>query len=77
MLSLAAVKHALDLLRETVDDHPLLADVMRLLRDRATLTGAEEGLADLRAGRIVPLGDDLRSEIDQPRKREKSQSKSS
>nr|MDQ6911105.1 hypothetical protein [Actinomycetota bacterium] len=62
--------------REHADNQQLLADLMRLLRDRAALAGAEEGLADLRAGRIVPLGDDLRSEMDQLRRREKSRSKS-
>lgn len=65
VLSLAAVKHAVDLLRQHADDERLLADVMRLLRDRAALTGEDvrAGLEDVAAGRIVPLGDDLLEEI--------------
>jgi len=77
VLSLADVKRALDLIRQHKDDRQLLMQAMRVLRDRAALAGAEEGLADLGAGRIVPLGDDLRREIDQLRRREKSRSKSS
>lgn len=77
VLSLADVKRALDLIRQHADDRQLLAQVMRVLRDREALAGSEEGFADLRAGRVVPLGDDLRSEIDQLRRREKLRSKSS
>jgi hypothetical protein len=77
VLSLAAVKRALDLLRKHGHDRNLLIAVMRLLRDRAALAGSEEGFADLRAGRVVPLSDDLRDEIDQLRRREQSLSKSS
>jgi hypothetical protein len=77
VLSLADVKRALNLIRRHANDRQLLVQVMRVLRDREALVGTEEGLADLRACRIVPLGDDLRSEIRQLRRREKSHSKSS
>ncbi|HXH56170.1 helix-turn-helix domain-containing protein [Iamia sp.] len=62
-LCLADVKRALDLIREHSDDRHLLADVHRVLRDRAALDGAEEGFADLRARRLVPLTDDLLAEL--------------
>ncbi len=70
LLALADVKRALDLIREHVDDRQLLVHVMRVLRDQAALEGAEEGLEDYRAGRVEPLGDDLRAEIAELRKRE-------
>ncbi|MGH9228002.1 MAG: hypothetical protein ACRD07_04580 [Acidimicrobiales bacterium] len=63
VLSLADVKRALDLIRRHKDDRQLLVQVMRVLRDRAALAGAEEGLADLAAGRVVPLRDDLLDEL--------------
>ncbi|MGI8684083.1 MAG: helix-turn-helix domain-containing protein [Acidimicrobiales bacterium] len=63
VLALAETKRALDLIREHAEDRQLLVQVMRILRDRAALAGSEEGFADLRAGRVVPLGDDLRAEI--------------
>ena len=75
VLSLADVKRALDLIRRHADDRQLLAQVARVLRDRAALADSEAGLADLRAGRIVPLGDDLRSEIGQLGRREEPRSK--
>jgi hypothetical protein len=68
--SLAAVKRALDEIRTHADDRPLLVQVMRILRDRAALEGSEEGFDDFRAGRVAPLGDDLRAEIAQLRKKE-------
>lgn len=63
--SLAEVKHAVDLLREHGHDRNLLVAVMRILRDRAALDGGDvaEGFADLAAGRLVPLSDDLLAEI--------------
>lgn len=76
VLSIADVKRALDLIREYADDRQLLVHVMRILRDRAALDGSEEGFADLRAGRVVPLGDDLVDEIREPRREKKSRSKS-
>ncbi len=64
VLSLADVKHALDLVRQHSEDRNLLAQVMRLLRDRADLTAAlDEGIADLTASRTVPLTDDLIAEL--------------
>lgn len=82
VLSLADVKRALDLIRRHADDRQLLVQVMRILRDRAALAGSEEGFADLAAGRVVPIGDDLRDEIDElrrqdERRRVKPRSKSS
>jgi len=76
--SLAAVKHAVDLLREHADDRRLLADVMRLLRDRAALEGkgVREGF-DLAAGRVVPLTDDLLEEIAATKGKKRPRSKPS
>jgi len=81
LLSLADVKRALDLIRRDHDDRQVLIQVMRILRDRAALAGCEEGVADLAAGRVVPIGDDLQREIDELRRmgegrRERSRSKS-
>lgn len=81
VLSLVDVKRALDLIRRHQDDRQLLGQVMRLLRDKAALANSEEGFADLAGGRVVPIGDDLRSELDELRHRdgrrlEKSRSKS-
>lgn len=81
VLSLVDVKRALDLIRRHQDDRQLLVQVMRILRDRAALASSEEGIADLAAGRVVPIGDDLQREIDElrrkdERRREKSRSKS-
>ena len=67
-LCLADVKRALDLIREHSDDRHLLAEVYRVLRDRAALEGAEEGFADRRAGRLVPLTDNLLAELSAPPK---------
>jgi len=64
VLSLADVKRALDLIRRHADDRQLLVQVMRSLRDRAALAGSEEGFRDVAAGRVVPIGDDFRGEID-------------
>lgn len=81
VLSLVDVKRALDLIRRHQDDRQLLVQVMRIVRDRAALAGSEEGVADLAAGQVVPIGDDLQREIDElrrrdERRREKSRSKS-
>lgn len=70
VLALADLKRAIDLIRANLDDRQLLVHVMRLLRDRAALEGADEGFEDYLAGRVVPLGDDLRAEIAALRKRE-------
>lgn len=63
VLALAEMKRALDLIREHADDRQMLAHVMRVLRDRAALEGSDEGFADYRAGRVLPLSDDLLREI--------------
>jgi len=76
VLSIADVRRALDLIREHADYRQLLVHVMRILRDRAALDGSEEGFADLRAGRVVPLGDDLVGEIRELRREKKPRSKS-
>lgn len=73
ILALAETKRALDLIRDNVDDRQLLVHVMRVLRDWAALGGSEEGFADLRAGRTVPLGEDLRAEIAELQAREARQ----
>lgn len=70
VLALADLKRAVDLIRANLDDRQLLGYVMRLLRDRAAIEGADEGFEDYRAGRVVPLGDDLRAEIAELRERE-------
>lgn len=74
VLSLVDVKHALDLVRQHAEDRHLLAHVMRILRDRADLASAalDEGLADLTAGRTVPLTDDLLAELATDPKDERS-----
>lgn len=53
VVSLAAAKRAVDEIRAHSDDRHLLAEVARLLRDRAALAGAdvEAGIEDLRSGR--------------------------
>ncbi len=61
--ALAATVRALDLVRPHAHDRRLLVHVMRLLRDRAVLDGSEEGSAEVRAGRVVPLSGDLRAEM--------------
>jgi hypothetical protein len=57
VVSLAAVKRAVDEIRSYSDDRHLLADVARLLRDRAVFVGAdvEGGIEDLRGGRTSRL----------------------
>lgn len=64
LCGLADLKRALDLINTHRDDAGVLARVGQLLRDRALLDAAAPGLADYRAGRTVPLGDDLRAEIE-------------
>jgi excisionase family DNA binding protein len=68
LLALADLKRAVDLVRANLDDRQLLVHVMRLLRDRAALEGATAGFEDYRAGRTVPLGEDLKAEIAELRK---------
>jgi hypothetical protein len=73
VLSLAAVKGAVDLLREHGHDRNLLVAVMRLLRDRAALAGDDvrDDFGDLAVGRVVPLTDELLDEYVAPRKGER------
>jgi hypothetical protein len=63
--SLAAAKRAVDEVRLIKDDPHLLADVYRVLRDRAALDRADvgEGIADLRAGRTIELTPDVLDEL--------------
>jgi hypothetical protein len=76
VLALADLKRAVDLVRANLDNRQLLVDVMRLLRHRAALDGAGAGFDDHRAGRTVAVGDDLKAEIAQVRKRKGRPSKS-
>jgi hypothetical protein len=69
LLALANLKRAVGLVRTHLDDRQLLVHVMRVLRDRAALEGAAEGFEDYRAGRTVPLGQDLETEIGELRKK--------
>ena len=57
VMSLAAAKHVVDELRRHRDDRHLLAEVLRMLRDRGVLTGDDvrRGQADLAAGRLRRL----------------------
>ena len=57
LTSLAAAKRALDEVRAHSSDRHLLADALRVLRDRAALAGDDlsAGLADLHAGRRTTL----------------------
>lgn len=66
VLSLADTKRMVDLIRQHADDRQLLARVMSVLRDREALAASEEGFADLRAGRVVPLTDELLDELAAP-----------
>lgn len=63
--SLAAVKRLVDVLRAEGQDRDLLAAISRRLRDRDLLEsdGFAAGIKDVRAGRLVPIGDDLRDEM--------------
>lgn len=76
VLALADLKRAVDLVRANLDDRQLLVHVMRRLRDEAALDGASEGIEDYRAGRTVPLGDDLKAEIASLRRETGRRSKS-
>lgn len=56
LAALAETKRALDLISDHSPDRRLLVHVVRLLRARDALDGADEGFAELRARRVVPLG---------------------
>lgn len=59
------MRHALNLVRQHAADRHLLAQVMRVLRDRADLASMalDEGITDLTSGRTVPLTHDLIAEL--------------
>lgn len=65
VLNLADVKRVVDLLRAHGRDRDWLSAVYRRLRDRDLLDSDDfaAGLEDARAGRVVPIGDDLRKEM--------------
>ena len=64
LMALADAKRAVDSLRRHADDPRLLADVLRLVRDRAVAarTDLAEGMADARVGRVTRLD---RARLDQ------------
>ncbi|MDQ3680239.1 MAG: hypothetical protein M3378_06800 [Actinomycetota bacterium] len=62
LVGLADLKRVLDLIN-IHRDPGVLGRVGQLLRDRALLEAAALGLADYRAGRTVPLDDDLLAEL--------------
>ncbi len=67
VLGLADVKRLVDMLREHGQNRDFLTAIYRRLRDDAVLAspGLEESIEDFRAGRTVPIGDDLRKEIEE------------
>jgi len=71
--SLAAAKRAVDAVREIKDEPHLLADVYRLLRDRAVLARPDvhRGVEDLQAGRTIELTPELLDDLLPPPKRRK------
>lgn len=74
VLSVARTKRALDHLRRHGEDRNLLAAVGRSIRDQAALSGDDVavGLDDLKAGRVVSVGDDLRAEVERSRSQARS-----
>jgi excisionase family DNA binding protein len=73
--SLAAAKRAVDEIRSHRDDRHLLADVARLLRDRAALgSDARAGIEDMRAGRVTRLDRARLNELLPPAKEAKRSS---
>ena len=71
--SLAATKRAVEEVRRIKDDPHLLAEVYRILRDRALLDQPDvrQGIEDLRTGRTVELTPELLDELLPPPKRRK------
>lgn len=71
VMSLAATKQVLDELRRHRDDRHLLADVLRILRDRSVLAGDDvpRGQDDLAAGRVRRLDSSSLDELLPPKKR--------
>jgi hypothetical protein len=76
VVSLAAAKRAVDEIRKHKDDRHLLADIGRLLRDRAAMTGegVAEGLDDLRSGRVTRLDRARLDELLPPKRSKRSSS---
>lgn len=71
VMSLAATKQVVDELRRYRDDRHLLAEVLRILRDRGVLAGDDltHGQDDLAAGRVRRLDPSSLDELLPPRKR--------
>lgn len=71
LTSLATAKRALDDVRAHSSDRQLLADVLRVLRDRAVLAGDDvaAGLADLHSGRRTTLTSATLDQLVPPTKR--------
>jgi excisionase family DNA binding protein len=71
--SIAAAKRAADEVRRIKDDAHLLAEVYRVLRDRAALDRPDvrAGIEDLRAGRTIELTPELLDDLLTPPKRRK------
>lgn len=71
VMSLALAKQVVDELRQERNDRHLLADVLRVLRDRGVLAGedAARGRDDLAAGRVRRLDVDTLDELLPPKKR--------
>jgi|SRR6266508_1521692 len=73
--SLATTKRAVDEIRSHRDDRHLLAEVARLLRDRAALASdARDGIEDMRAGRVTRLDRARLDELLPPPKKAKRSS---
>lgn len=73
VMSLAATKQVVDELRRHRDDRHLLAEVLRILRDRSVLAGDDvtRGQGDLAAGRVRALDSSSLDELLPPKKRSK------
>lgn len=76
VMSLAATKQVVDELKRHRDDRHLLADVLRLLRDRGVLAGDDltAGADDLAAGRVRRLNRDRLDELLPPKRTKPSTS---
>ena len=74
--SLATAKRAVDEVRKYKDDRHLLADIARILRDQAAMTGpgVTDGLDDVRSGRVTPLDHARLDELLPPKRTKRSSS---
>jgi hypothetical protein len=74
--SLAVAKRALDEVRKHKDDRHLLADIARILRDQAAMTGegVADGLDDFRSGRVRRLDQAGLDELLPPKRTKRSSS---